>query len=100
MPSATDLWLPKTCIYCGTCDEPTKEHVLPRSAGGVLTETACRPCNQQRGSSGDWRPFKHYIRIHPGTWAKALRASHGPDTVKWLHKWGLLQEAFELLRDP
>lgn len=41
------------CGYCGSKDELTLDHVLPRSRGGPSTwenlVTCCRPCNTRKG---------------------------------------------------
>lgn len=43
-----------TCQYCGSTQELTLDHVMPRSRGGRHTwdnvVTACRDCNQRKGS--------------------------------------------------
>lgn len=43
------------CCYCGIyCNDPTIDHVIPRSAGGKDTYknlvTACRNCNKEKGN--------------------------------------------------
>jgi 5-methylcytosine-specific restriction endonuclease McrA len=42
------------CVYCGSSENLTVDHVRPRSKGGTDTAdnlvTACRPCNQAKGS--------------------------------------------------
>jgi 5-methylcytosine-specific restriction endonuclease McrA len=44
----------KRCVYCGSKDNLTIDHVRPRSKGGKTTAdncvTACRSCNQAKGS--------------------------------------------------
>lgn len=34
------------CIYCGSANNPTKEHIIPYSAGGrwVLPQSSCKAC--------------------------------------------------------
>ncbi|WP_235204179.1 HNH endonuclease [Deinococcus sp. RL] len=43
-----------TCQYCGSSQDLTLDHVLPRSRGGRHSwdnvTTACRPCNQRKGN--------------------------------------------------
>ena len=43
-----------TCQYCGSHDELTFDHVIPRSKGGATTwenvVAACSPCNLRKGS--------------------------------------------------
>jgi 5-methylcytosine-specific restriction endonuclease McrA len=42
-----------TCQYCGSLDDLTFDHVLPRRLGGQTTweniTTACAPCNMRKG---------------------------------------------------
>ncbi|BCJ89376.1 HNH endonuclease [Terrihabitans soli] len=42
-----------TCQYCGSRDDLTFDHLIPRSKGGMTTwdnvVTACSPCNLQKG---------------------------------------------------
>ena len=46
-----------SCVYCGSTEDLTIDHVIPQCKGGPTTAsncvTACRPCNQSKGSS-DW----------------------------------------------
>jgi hypothetical protein len=73
------------CIYCGSLQEPTKEHLLPKSAGGVYKVRACRPCNRTRGNSGTWKPFRAYIAAHPDDWCSALHTRKSSDKLLvWL----------------
>ncbi|OYY22022.1 MAG: HNH endonuclease, partial [Azorhizobium sp. 35-67-15] len=43
-----------TCQYCGSRDDLTFDHLIPRSRGGQTTwdnvVTACSPCNLRKGS--------------------------------------------------
>ena len=42
------------CVYCGSTENLTVDHIRPKSKGGTDTAdnlaTACRPCNQAKGS--------------------------------------------------
>lgn len=42
------------CVYCGSTEDLTIDHVKPRCFGGETNSsncvTACRPCNQAKGS--------------------------------------------------
>ena len=43
------------CQYCGSKEDLTIDHIVPRSKGGDRWDasnctTACRPCNQLKGS--------------------------------------------------
>ena len=56
-----------TCQYCGSKEDLTFDHVIPRSKGGMTTwenvVTACSPCNLRKGdklpSQIDMHPFQH-----------------------------------------
>ncbi len=43
-----------SCLYCGSGDDLTFDHVVPRCRGGQTTwantATACSPCNRRKGS--------------------------------------------------
>lgn len=55
-----------SCQYCGTRDELTFDHVVPRSKGGLTTwenvVAACSPCNLRKGdkmpSVADMHPLQ------------------------------------------
>lgn len=64
------------CVYCGTAGRMTKEHVLPKSAGGTVVVAACQPCNGNRGRSGSYRPFVAYITANPTVWVDALKTAY------------------------
>lgn len=42
------------CVYCGSTEDLTIDHIKPRARGGPTTDsncvTACRACNQAKGS--------------------------------------------------
>ncbi len=64
-----------TCQYCGSPDELTFDHVIPRSRGGRTTweniVTACAPCNLAKGGrtprEAHMQPRRHPER--PSTYA-------------------------------
>lgn len=45
----------KLCHYCGTGDAQTRDHIVPRSLGGVDAPwnlvRACYPCNSAKGAA-------------------------------------------------
>lgn len=47
------------CVYCGSTDDLTADHVIPRAKGGVdelwNLVTACRKCNGQKQDKIDVR---------------------------------------------
>ncbi|MBL8549695.1 MAG: HNH endonuclease [Hyphomonadaceae bacterium] len=53
------------CQYCGTAEDLTFDHLLPRSRGGRTTwdniVTACAPCNLRKGGRifSGMRPHQH-----------------------------------------
>ena len=53
-----------TCQYCGSRDDLTFDHLVPRSRGGHTTwenvVTACAPCNLRKGGS-----LAHVARMSP-----------------------------------
>lgn len=82
------------CVYCGAVGPLTKEHLVPKCAGGTLTVRACRSCNQTRGSSGTWPPFLAYISAHPAQWRQATRDCNGVLSVAlWLYDNDLIHAA-------
>jgi len=56
-----------TCSYCGSKDELTFDHVIPRALGGLTSWTnisaACSPCNLRKGG----RTPKE-AHMHPRRW--------------------------------
>lgn len=52
------------CVYCGSQDNLTIDHIRPRSRGGETTDsncvTACRSCNQAKGSMSVYEFLYHY----------------------------------------
>ena len=80
-----------TCAYCHkVCDRLSREHLLPRSAGGRAIIHVCFPCNFKRGSSGKFGPFLLYIYTYPDHWAKALASTADVSkTTSWLRRWDL-----------
>jgi 5-methylcytosine-specific restriction endonuclease McrA len=53
-----------TCQYCGSEDDLTFDHVIPRAFGGRTTwhnvTTACSPCNLRKGGA-----LPHQAKMHP-----------------------------------
>jgi 5-methylcytosine-specific restriction endonuclease McrA len=71
-----------SCQYCGTRDELTFDHVIPRSKGGLTTwenvVAACSPCNLRKGDR-----LPHEVKMWPA------RAAYQP-SVNDLHRNGRL----------
>ena len=59
-----------SCQYCGSDDDLTFDHLIPRSRGGRTTweniVTACAPCNLVKGGrtprEAHMQPFRHPMR--------------------------------------
>lgn len=79
---------------CEYCPRPfpklTKEHVLPKSVGGIVTIPVCSGCNQKRAALGDDPYFLEWKEKNPNVWMTAILTSKDPDkTADWLTKWKL-----------
>ena len=52
------------CVYCGDTENLTIDHVRPQCSGGETNYsncvTACRTCNQNKGSM----PVEQFIKIY------------------------------------
>ena len=52
------------CVYCGSPDDLTFDHLIPRSRGGITSwdniVTACSPCNLKKGGR-----MPNEIDMHP-----------------------------------
>lgn len=76
-----------TCFWCNSATKLTKDHIIPRCAGGTLTRNnivaACLSCNRERGLIADLVSNK--IR-HPG--AKLIKREQRlkPLITKWALK--------------
>ena len=77
--------LPKQCVYCGSMNDLTTDHLVPRSRGGDESADnvvlACQPCNALRGSKGifEWLGLKEKDKLHrlvAGKYLKQLLALH------------------------
>ena len=68
------------CQYCGSKDDLTFDHVIPRSRGGRTTwdnvVTACAGCNLMKGSMLPHRAGMH-PRIPPHKPSVAALQNHG-----------------------
>ena len=60
------------CVYCNRRRIMTKEHIVPRCYGGIMTMLACRECNGKRGCSMTWKPFLRWKIDNPSLYKKAL----------------------------
>jgi HNH endonuclease len=63
------------CIYCGSVDDLTKEHVLPYALGGhlVLNKASCKVCAtvtgrlEQKLLRGHWWPYRKKLGLQSRT---------------------------------
>lgn len=76
---------PNECIYCGSKENLTTEHILPLSCGGPdIADNAikvCKKCNSSKGGKRlyEWRGLKHkdeVPRIAEGKYLKLLFKLH------------------------
>ena len=85
-------------VVCPYCDHetssPTKEHLLPKSAGGTYTIWVCGECNAARMCSGAFPAFRDYIEARPQEWAYAVRSCKAAASAKraaWIAESGLIE---------
>ena len=83
------------CQYCGSPDELTFDHVIPRRLGGKTTwqnvATACAPCNLKKGGR---TPKQAHMQVHvtphrPTTWQLQQQGKRFPPNYlhdSW-HDW-------------
>lgn len=81
-----ELKTERCCVYCGSTDRLTADHLIPRSRGGTDSAdnvvVACQGCNSKRGANGVYvwlgRKGKEKInRIVAGKYLKMLYDMHG-----------------------
>ena len=69
------------CQYCGSPDQLTFDHVVPRRLGGRTTwenvAAACAPCNMRKGGRTPAQAQMHLIQqpIRPTSWASSRPAT-------------------------
>jgi hypothetical protein len=77
--------MPNQCIYCGTTENLSYDHLAPRIKGGPDTPDnvvmACRECNSSKGGRGLYEWFKldkrnEVPRIAEGKYLKLLYRLH------------------------
>lgn len=77
--------LPKVCVYCGSSDNLTTDHLIPESRGGDNSADnlviACQSCNSSRNNRGifEWLGLKEKDKLHrlvAGKYLKQLLALH------------------------
>jgi len=76
---------PNECIYCGSTEKPSWDHLIPVSRGGPNIPDnmvmACQSCNSSKGSKGvyEWRGLKEKDNVHriaEGKYLKLLYQLH------------------------
>jgi hypothetical protein len=77
--------LPRACVYCGSTEDLTSDHLVPRNRGGDDSADnmvlACKACNAARGDKGifEWLGLKEKDKLHrlvAGKYLKQLLRAH------------------------
>lgn len=77
--------LPKECVFCGSKQDLTTDHLIPRNRGGTDAADnlviACKPCNSSRGEKGifEWLGLERKDQLHrlvAGKYLKQLLLVH------------------------
>jgi hypothetical protein len=77
--------LPKLCVFCGTKDDLSTDHLIPKNRGGDDTADnlvlACKSCNASRGDKGvfEWLGLEKKDNLHrlvAGKYLKQLLKVH------------------------
>jgi 5-methylcytosine-specific restriction endonuclease McrA len=67
------------CVYCGTRDDLTIDHIVPLSRGGLNVranlQSACKPCNSSK-----------WIGDHPWRWSRTQDACSDCGTTQRRHE--------------
>ena len=87
------------CQYCGTPDELTLDHVLPKSRGGKTSwdnlATACKRCNSRKG---DYTPDEANLKLRQKpfkpTFLVFLREFSGSIEESWMPFLAKKEKAF------
>lgn len=86
---------PDECIYCGSRENLTTEHILPRDRGGPdISDNAiriCKSCNSGKGDKRlyEWKGLKSkdkHSRIAEGKYLKLLYRLHEENNTLNVHK--------------
>ena len=76
---------PKECVFCGTTENLTSDHLIPRNRGGDDSSDnlvlACQACNSSRGDKGifEWLGLEQKDNLHrlvAGKYLKLLLRIH------------------------
>ncbi len=67
----------KVCKYCGSSWKIEKEHIKPKSKGGVTTVNACQACNRSKAD----KTLLTWLR-----WLKKNDKYRGQRIRKWQYK--------------
>jgi hypothetical protein len=77
--------LPQVCVFCGSTEDLSTDHLIPRSRGGDDSADnlvqACKTCNSSRGDKGvfEWLGLKEKDKLHrlvAGKYLKLLMKVH------------------------
>ena len=81
----TEQAMPKHCVFCGTVDNLTSDHLIPKNRGGDNSADnmvlSCKSCNSSRGDKGvfEWLGLKKKDNLHrlvAGKYLKQLLRIH------------------------
>ena len=90
--------LPSQCIYCGSAEALSYDHLMPRSRGGPDVSDnvvmACRSCNSAKGERGVYEWYKldrryEVPRVAEGKYLKLLFDLHEERGTIDVHRDGL-----------
>lgn len=59
----------KSCVYCGSTWNPEKDHIKPKSKGGVKTAIACQACNRSKSNDTLLAWFRRLKKNKEYRWA-------------------------------
>lgn len=65
------------CLACGSYDQPTQDHIIPLSKGGIHhplnLQPLCRPCNERKQARiADYRTSEQRVAVE-GVWAVTFK---------------------------
>jgi hypothetical protein len=81
----TEQSLPKECVFCGSSENLSTDHLIPKNRGGDNSADnlvlACKSCNSSRGDKGifEWLGLKRKDELHrlvAGKYLKQLLRIH------------------------
>lgn len=64
------IMIGKECIYCGSTRNLEKEHIKPKSKGGVTIGIACKACNRSKSDDSVLTWFRRIKKNKEYRWSK------------------------------